>query len=63
MVQLLSAKTPLADMGTEYLKDRLFRFKTIPTDVRNISMWYTIDLYRDWNEEFAEGMDLELIGQ
>ena len=63
VIQLLSAKTPLADMGTEYLKDRFFKFKTIPTDVRNISMWYTIDLYRDWNAEFAEGMDLELVGQ
>ena len=63
VIQLLSEKAGIAESGTDYLENRFFKFKQIPPDVRNIGMWYTQDLYRDWNDEFIKRMGLELVGQ
>lgn len=63
VIQLMSAKATIAETGQDYLENRYFKFKTIPSDVRNISMYYTQDLYNDWQKEFFDRMDLELVGQ
>lgn len=63
VVQMMTEKPPVTETGNDYLENRFFKFKTIPNDVRSVSQWYGQEIGIDWNKEFTESLDFELIGQ
>jgi len=63
VVQLLSDRKSVADIGTEYLDKQLFRLKTQTDDVRSLSQQYGFKIDREWLRELNDSMGFKFFGR
>lgn len=62
VVQRVSEEQPIDEVATDYMENQFFKFKQIPTQVRDTATWYGNQMNLDWNAEFVEEMGLEYVG-
>jgi hypothetical protein len=61
VIQRISADQPIDEVATDYMENQFFKFKQIPTQVRDTANWYGNQMNLDWNGEFVEEMGLEYV--
>ncbi len=61
VIQSLSPKTSMAEVGDDFLKNQLFRFQRLPPDVGLVSDHYFRQKTLDWNREYVDSMGFELM--
>ena len=63
VVQSINGTQSPEEIGMDYLKNQLFKYKAIPNEVQRVSQWYGRELNFDWNDEFKETMNLKYINR
>ena len=63
VIQSSTGPQAMAEIGQDYLQNQLFKFKTVPADIRQVSQWYGRELNMDWSEEFVKDMDLKYVNR
>ncbi len=63
VIQMLSDRTSMEEIGGDYLDNHFFKFKRISPDVQNVARWYGQELNYEWNQELADAMGLKFIGR
>ena len=63
VVQMLSDRTTVEEIGDDYLENYFFKFKRISPDVQNVARWYGQELNYEWNQELVDAMGLKFVGR
>ena len=59
VIQPISANESVAEYGEKYLKDQLFKFQRIPTDVGLVNAHYFQEKQYEWQQKYQESMDFD----
>ena len=62
VVQRVSEERGVDEVAKDYMENQYFKFKTIPTQVRDTAAWYRREMQLDWADGFAEEMDYNMVG-
>ena len=62
VVQRVSDEQSIDEIAMDYMENQFFKFKQIPTQVRDTASWYGNQMNLDWNAEFVKQMGLEYVG-
>ena len=63
VIQMVSERKTIDELGSDYLNNQFFRFKQVPGDVKAVSSYYGRELNYDWNQEFTDEMGLKFMGR
>ena len=63
VIQMVSDRKTVDELGSDYLNNQFFRFKQVPNDVKAVSSYYGRELNYDWNQQFSDEMGLKFMGR
>jgi hypothetical protein len=63
VIQMVSDRKKIEEIGDDYIANQFFKFKQIPADVRGVAGLYRQELVYDWNREFVDDMGLKYMGR